>query len=95
MTGEPLDTKNIRIVSFWSNKVSIVVDDMYLTNNDDYTRGLPDGIDEIRNEESGMKNGVYDLSGRRVSAEADASFRTLHPSLKKGIYIINGKKVIY
>ena len=94
-TGEPLDTKNIRIVSFWSNKVSIVVDDMYLTNNDDYTRGIPDGIDEIRNEESGMKNGVYDLSGRRVSAEADASFRTLHPSLKKGIYIINGKKVIY
>ena len=94
-TGELLDTKNIRIVSFWSNKVSIVVDDMYLTNNDDYTRGIPDGIDEIRNEESGMKNGVYDLSGRRVSAEADASFRTLHPSLKKGIYIINGKKVIY
>ena len=37
--GKALDTKNIRIVSFWgTGSKTIVVDDMYLTNNDDYTR---------------------------------------------------------
>ena len=37
--GQPLDTKNIRIVSFWgTGSKSIRVDDMYLTNNDDYSR---------------------------------------------------------
>ncbi|MBR6032440.1 MAG: family 43 glycosylhydrolase [Bacteroidaceae bacterium] len=70
-TGEPLDTKNIRIVSFWCNNGTIVVDDMYLTNNDDYSRGTPDGIGELFDEE--MVNGKwsngewYDLSGRRIT----------------------------
>ena len=37
--GQPLDTKNIRIVSFWGNgSQNIMVDDMYLTNNSDYSR---------------------------------------------------------
>ncbi len=99
-TGQPLNTKNVRIVSFWGNNLTIVVEDMYLTNNDDYTRGIPDGIDEIENEERRMKNeefntGIYDLSGRKVGAEANSSFFTLHSSLKKGIYIVNGKKVIF
>ena len=34
---------------------------------------------------------VHDLSGRRV--QGDSSLFTLHSSLKKGIYIINGKKI--
>ena len=37
--GQALDTKHIRIVSFWgTGSKSIRVDDMYLTNNDDYSR---------------------------------------------------------
>ena len=37
--GKNLDTKNIRIVSFWgTGSKTIRVDDMYLTNNDDYSR---------------------------------------------------------
>ncbi len=37
----------------------------------------------------------YDLQGRRIgSAEANSSLFTLHSSLKKGIYIINGKKIV-
>ncbi len=38
--------------------------------------------------------GVYDLQGRRVKAEANSSLFTLHSSLKKGVYIVNGKKAI-
>ena len=35
-------------------------------------------------------NFIYDLSGRRI----DSSFFTLHSSLKKGIYIQKGKKIL-
>ena len=57
---------------------------------------MPDGIKEIKNEELRIKNerAVYDLSGRRISAEANSSFFTLHSSLRKGIYIIDGRKVL-
>ena len=34
---------------------------------------------------------VYDMQGRRVSAEANSS---IHSSLKKGLYIQNGKKYL-
>ncbi|MCR5850885.1 MAG: xylanase [Bacteroidaceae bacterium] len=56
-----------------------------------------------------LNSKCYDLSGREVSAEANSSLfsdsleprrsfnerSTLHPSLKKGIYIQNGKKILY
>ena len=56
----------------------------------------PDGIQEIKSEELRMKNdrGVYDLQGRQISAEADSSLFTLHSSLKKGVYIVGGKKIL-
>ena len=38
---------------------------------------------------------IYDLQGRCVgSAEANSSLFTLHSSLKKGLYINNGKKYV-
>jgi len=40
------------------------------------------GIAQMRNEELEMRNEVYDLQGRKV----------LNP--EKGLYIVNGKKVI-
>lgn len=51
---------------------------------DVYTReDLPaDGIEEMKSEELRMKNAIFDLSGRRVSAS----------SLQKGVYIKAGKK---
>ena len=69
--------------------------------------GLGEGqtaISEVKNEELRMKNdeGVYDLSGRRISAGANllnssgagGTLFTIHSSLKKGIYIVDGKKVM-
>ena len=38
---------------------------------------------------------IYDLSGKVVNAEANFSLFTLHSSLKKGIYIVDGKKLIF
>ena len=44
---------------------------------------------------SPLENGVYDLQGRRVGcAKANSSPFTIHSSIKKGIYIQNGKKVV-
>ena len=37
---------------------------------------------------------VYDLAGRSITAAANSSLFTFHSSLNKGIYIINGKKIL-
>lgn len=42
------------------------------------------GINEVKTANDELKSEIYDLSGRRVSAPA-----------KGGVYIVNGKKVIY
>ena len=83
-TGKALDTKNIRIVSFWANNATIVVDDMYLTNNSDYSPETS-SIMDVRQESPEASPVHYDLSGRRYSNSS---------ALKPGIYINNGKKVV-
>ena len=83
LKGKALDTKNIRIVSFWSNgSGNIVVDDMYLTNNSDYSR--PSGMEEIVVDELFDQGDgrYYNLLGQPVE----------NPT--KGIYIRNGKKIV-
>ena len=55
------------------------------------------GLFEIKNDELKNKNegdAVYDLSGRRISAEANSSFFTLHSSFKNGVVITGGKKLL-
>ena len=62
--------------------------------------GMEDGMDEIHNSQFTIHNDnvVYDLSGRKVNSQIGT-----HPkgergggfSLKKGIYIVNGRKVLY
>ena len=89
--GQPLDTKNIRIVSFWANRLSIVVDDIYLTNNSDFSPMEPSGIAEATTEESAKVN-VYSLSGQllRKAAERKSATQRLH----SGLYVVGGRKVL-
>ena len=84
-TGQPVDTKNVRIVSFWSNYGSIVVDDMYLTNKSDYSREDYTGIATTRPDVAGgaASTSLYDLRGRCVSNNP-----------RPGIYVQGGKKII-
>ena len=82
-TGQPLETENVRIVSFWADNTRILVEDMYLTNNDDYTRETPDAIEGIEEEISREPDAIYDLSGRKIT----------NGNLPRGIYIIGNKKV--
>ena len=81
--GVALNTKNIRIVAFWGmgNK-DIKVEDIYLTNNDDYS---PTAVESITVHQQKTPEIIYDLQGRRLSSSAN---------LKPGLYIINGKKTM-
>ena len=83
--GQAVDTENICIISFWSNFGTIVVDDIYLTNNSDYSRETSTAIDAaVIERTTPASDCVYDLSGRRLGSAS---------ALRPGIYIRNGKKV--
>jgi hypothetical protein len=50
-----------------------------------------DGIHQVENRLSTLENGVvFDLCGQKVQPELSNS----QNSLKKGVYIVNGKKII-
>jgi hypothetical protein len=46
------------------------------------------GIADISSHPSSAKNVVYDLQGRQVSRQSSS------PILQKGLYIVNGKKIL-
>ena len=88
--GQNLDTKNIRIVCFWANgNGTIQVDDMYLTNNSDYSR--PTAVEGITTFSPRWVD-VYTLSGMRVrsAANPDDALKGLAP----GVYIVGNRKVL-
>ena len=87
--GQPLDLSNIRIVSFWGNgNGSIVVDDMYLTNNDDYSREGHVAVEMAEAVPATVD--VYSVGGICVRRNVDA--RQALQGLPGGIYIVGGKK---
>jgi len=43
--------------------------------------------DRVKSEK--YDNAIYDLQGRKI----DSSLFTLHSSLKRGLYIVNGRKI--
>ena len=90
--GQPLDTKNVRIVSFWGNgNQYIMVTDMYLTNNSDYSREEPTGVTLTPAEYQQFVD-VWTLSGQRIRQAVDSEQAT--QGLLPGIYIVGNKKVV-
>ena len=66
--NQKLDTKNIHIVCFWgSGSKSIKVDEMYLTNNSDYSPETPTAITSTHYAPLNTRE-AYDLMGRQVGA---------------------------
>jgi uncharacterized ubiquitin-like protein YukD len=75
------DTSQTGLQYWWQ------IDDVEITE----TAGQTTGVDEIENGRWKKTNMVYDLQGRNVNS----SILNSHSSvLKKGVYIINGKKVV-
>ena len=90
--GQALDTKNIHIVDFWANgNGTIVVDQMYLTNNADYSPQVPADIAGVVENQTQRVN-VYSLSGQLIRHQVYKEEAT--KGLSSGIYIVNGKKII-
>ena len=91
-TGESLDLKNIHIVSFWGNngKGAISVNDMYLTNKDDYSRDDTDAIQAIETIPALVD--VYGINGVCLRQQVEAKHAL--QGLSRGIYIVDGKKCI-
>ena len=89
--GQALDTSNIHIVDFWGNGQGIiVVEDMYLTNNDDYSPMSTAVKDVIVMHDEPLS--VYTLSGQLVRRATTPQQAT--QGLARGIYIIGGKKIV-
>jgi hypothetical protein len=87
--GKALETNNVHIVSFWTNGTgNLVVSDMYLTNNEDYSPMT--GITNTFSNTDIVD--VYTLTGVIVKQHVSASEATL--GLPAGIYIIGNKKVV-
>ena len=79
------DLSKVYIIDFWSRGGTIYVEDVYLTNNDDYSKQTT-GITTIQRE---IENDVvYNLQGVKVGSRNELK------SLPRGIYIIGGKKVV-
>ena len=79
------DLSKVYIIDFWSRGGTIYIDDVYLTNNDDYSKQTT-GITTIQRE---IENDVvYNLQGVKVGSRSELK------SLPRGIYIIGGKKVV-
>ena len=50
-----------------------------------------DGIANLNVNDNANDGAIYDLSGRRINSQPS----TLNSQLRKGIYIVNGKKVLF
>jgi hypothetical protein len=57
----------------------------------DFGDGETTGIREMEDGKWKMENGTYDLQGRRVESSI---FNSQSSILKKGVYIVNGKKKV-
>ena len=91
LKGQALDTKNIRIVDFWGDRATIVVEDMYLTNNSDYSR--QDATDvTLTTANADLPVDVHTLSGQLVRHAANS--REALQGLPAGIYLVGGRKVV-
>jgi hypothetical protein len=50
-----------------------------------------DGIADVNVNDNANDGAIYDLSGRKVNSQSS----TLNSQLRKGVYIVNGKKVLF
>lgn len=89
--GQAVDVKNVHIVDFWSNQTAIVVEDMYLTNNSDYSPEVSSAVEAIGTDATAVVD-VYTLTGMQVRQKVERS-RAL-TGLPAGIYLVGGRKVV-
>ena len=64
----------------------------YFSLDDNSTTSLREEV-KVNSEQYATAQ-IYDLQGRKVNAQPNSQFSILNSQLKKGLYIVNGKKVV-
>lgn len=86
--GQPLNLKNIGVLSFWGNGSGFLqFEKIYLTNNDDYS---PMDLSSINGVTTSVARpvGIYSLAGQMVRRGTSLK------GLPAGLYIVGNKKVL-
>jgi beta-xylosidase len=85
-----IDLSKIYIVSFWAGAVGTIdINDMYLTNNSDYSR--PTAINGVTADDTDIVD-VYNIAGIKIRNKVQKDHAA--DNLPSGIYIIGNKKVV-
>ncbi len=92
-TTTKVDPSHLYIIGLWSDGSSnIVISDVYVTNNDDYTKmtGIEDVYDNILDENEPVD--VYSIMGIKIRSNVLRKDATLN--LPEGMYIVGKQKVM-
>ena len=96
-SGQKLNPRNIYIAGFWTlGNTPVILSDVYLTNNTDYSKPLPEIPTAIKNvsqvSEDSQVVDVYSIMGVRVRTKVLRNEATI--GLPAGLYIVGNKKVM-
>lgn len=92
-SSEKLDPSHIYIIGFWSyGSCPIQIDDVYLSNSDDYTK--PTDVEDIFLEKYNPTQivDVYSVTG--VKLRSDVMRKDATKGLPAGVYVVGRQKVI-
>ena len=98
-----LSNENEKAMPLWRHKEGILVLNGTPYNTADIVgmrleKRMVDAIEEVNNDEQAIQpastTAVYDLSGRQIENSKIVNGQFVNGALPKGIYIVNGKKVV-
>ena len=91
-TSDVLGAKQIALVFEDSDETTTGIEKWRNGENEKMRNGENEKWSNGENEKMRNDNAIYDLFGRKVAE--DSSFFILHSSLRPGLYIQNGKKIV-
>lgn len=87
LSGASFDASDKNTKQHW-----LVLTADQFTEYDQYCQEKADGIEDFQHPDTSIPNNdIYDLQGRRINSQSPI----LNSQLKKGIYIKNGKKILF
>ena len=102
LLDEKVNDVTLGATNFTPYDFQLATEDKETSLNEELRVKSEEGLARRPEGESQSVDAVYDLAGRRVNSNSkiqnskykDSSLFTLHSSLKKGLYIVGGKKVM-
>jgi beta-xylosidase len=89
--SEKVDSSHLYYIGYWTyGGTPFVIDDMYLTNNDDYSK-MASGLQDVVISDDDTIVDVFTIEGRKV--RSNVSKKEATRGLSPGFYIVGNKKV--